>query len=220
MKLINKCLLVVAMLAVCLFVVPGASADEWNKKTRVTFSAPVEVGGSGAQVLPAGTYIIKIVDTTGNRDIVRITNEDETHVFTTIMSIPNYRLQSTDKTVMTFSERAQGEPEALRAWFYPGHRWGQEFVYPKSKAVAIAKAVNVPVLYTDIVSDDVEVLKNAPIEAVKPTGEVVAVAEVVETPPVVMAANRLPETASYLPLFGFVGLLSIAAAGVIRKFTA
>ena len=56
----------------------------------------------------------------------------------TILAIPNFRLKATDKTVMTFRERLAGQPEALRAWFYPGSQWGEEFVYPKAKAMEIA----------------------------------------------------------------------------------
>ena len=79
----------------------------------------------GAQTLPAGTYVFKIADSLADRHIVQIFNEDETHVFTTILAIPNYRLKSTDKTVMTFRERAEGQPEAIRAWFYPGAPMGR-----------------------------------------------------------------------------------------------
>ena len=124
----------------------GAKADEWNKKTIVTFSAPVEIPGVGAQVLPAGTYVFKLLDSQSDRHIVQIFNERQDHVFSTILAIPNYRLQATDKTVMTFRERAAGQPEAIRAWFYPGNRWGQEFVYPKTRAIELAKLTNQPVL--------------------------------------------------------------------------
>ena len=54
---------------------PGAKADEWNKKTTVTFSAPVEIPGVGAQVLPAGTYVFKLLDSQSDRHIVQIFNE-------------------------------------------------------------------------------------------------------------------------------------------------
>jgi hypothetical protein len=59
-------------------------------------------------------------------------------LFTTILAIPNYRLQPTGKTVFTFWETPPGQPKALRAWFYPGDNFGQEFAYPKSAAVQIA----------------------------------------------------------------------------------
>jgi hypothetical protein len=67
-------------------------------------------------------------------------------VYTTILAIPNYRMKATDKTVMTFGERAAGEPQAIRAWFYPGRQWGEEFVYPKYRAVELAKITHQPVL--------------------------------------------------------------------------
>jgi hypothetical protein len=63
-------------------------ADEWNRKTTVTFSAPVEVPGVGAQTLPAGTYVFKIADALGDRHIVQIFNEAQDHVYTTILAIP------------------------------------------------------------------------------------------------------------------------------------
>ena len=124
------CFTLVALAVPC-----TVNADTWDKKTIVTFSQPVEIPGVGAHVLPAGRYLFKLMDSLSDRNIVQIFNEDQTHVYATILAIPNYRLRATDKTVMTFRERAAGSPEALRAWFYPGANWGQEFVYPKKRAI-------------------------------------------------------------------------------------
>jgi hypothetical protein len=203
---------------VALTFLPSVKASEWNRKTIVTFSAPVEVPGVGAQTLPAGTYVFKILNSQGNRHIVQIFNEAENHVFTTILAIPNYRLKATDKTVMTFGERAAGQPEAIRAWFYPGRQWGEEFVYPKFRAIELAKIINAPVLATPVELETlpVEALKTAPVIAVEPTGEVVEVAKVVEPPPVEVAAlTSLPQTASLLPLVGLLGLLSLSAGAAL-----
>src|SRR5438105_10296312 len=172
--------------------VPGARADDWNRKTVVTFSGPVEIPGvhlQGWGVLPAGSYVFKILDSQSDRHIVQIFDKSETTIYATILAIPNYRLKATDKTVITFRERPAGQPEALRAWFYPGRNWGEEFVYPKSKAMELAKTTNVPVLFTaaelpveiaePIKSVDEPVvveLKRAPILAIKPTGEEVQLA--------------------------------------------
>jgi len=213
---------VVAMgLALCLLVVgvsTGAQADEWNKKTIVTFSQPVEVPGVGAQVLPAGTYVFRLVDSTSNRNIVRILDADESHIYTTILAIPNYRLRATDKTVMTFRERAAGQPEAIRVWFYPGNNFGQEFVYPKFRALELAKATGEPVLAMPLAGEPtVEVLKAVEVEAVTPAGEVVPVAQLVQ------AEDTLPQTASFLPLVGLLGLLSMGLSwglGAFAKRTA
>ena len=206
---------------------PNVNADEWNQKTKVTFSQPVEVPGAGAQVLPAGTYVFKLLDSPANRHIVRIFNADETHVHTTILAIPNYRLRATDETVMTFRERTVGEAKAIRAWFYPGRQWGHEFVYPKSRAVELAKIVNVPVLATPIEltpETPIEVLKTAPVVAVRPTGEEVPLAEVVQAPPAEQAstvrpAEELPQTASPLPLLGLIGLLSLGTGILFWRFS-
>ena len=214
---------------------PGAKADDWNRKTVIAFSGPVEIPGvhlAGWGVLPAGTYVFKILDSQSDRHIVQIFNKDETIIYATILAIPNYRLKVTDKTVMTFRERPAGEPEALRAWFYPGRNWGEEFVYPKAKAMELAKTTNTPVLFTEaeipvevtepIKSADepvVVVMKQAPIMAVKPTGEEVQLAEVVTVPPVeteVAMAPALPATASTLPLICLFGLLALGAAFAVR----
>ena len=251
----TRCRVMVMMLVlglVALAFPARMKGDDWNKKTKVTFSQPVEIPGVGAQVLPAGTYIFKLLDSQIDRHVVQILNERENHVFATILAIPNSRLKTTSRTVMTFRERAAGDPEAIRAWFYPGDAWGQEFVYPKSRAIELAALTNEPVLAMPtelaqtitlpIISVDdpaVLALKQATVEAVKPTGEVVPITEVVEPPPaqkteLVNAADTsgaakdaaknamnataasdsttsLPHTASSLPLLGLIGLLALAA---------
>lgn len=201
---------------------PSVQADDWNQRTKVTFSQPVEVPGVGAQTLPAGTYIFKVFDSLSDRHIVQIFSEDQKHVFTTILAIANYRLQATDKTVMTFRERAAGQPQAIRAWFYPGRTWGHEFVYPKSRAVELAKIVHEPVLAIPIEltpETPVETLKTVPIVAVAPTGQEIPLAEVVQAPPpeaAPVAAEELPQTASPMPLLGLLGLLSLGTGLVFR----
>src|SRR5208283_30905 len=92
-------------------------------------------------------YVFKILDSNSDRHIVQIFSKDELTVYATILAIPNYRLKATGKTVLTLSERPAGEPEALHAWFYPGRNWGEEFVYPKSVAVELAKATHSVVLF-------------------------------------------------------------------------
>jgi hypothetical protein len=219
---------------------PSVKADGWNKKTIVTFSQPVEI--PGGIVLPAGTYVIKLLDSLSNRHIVQIFNEDQTHIYATILAIPNWRLDVTDKTVMTFGERAAGDPQAIRSWFYPGDNFGQEFVYPKRRAVELAKITNLPILAmpTELESeitkpaksvDDepVVALKQAPLTAVKPTGEEVEIAQVITPPPAQQKETadatermeQLPQTASLIPLFGLIGLLSLGAGlalmGILKR---
>ena len=161
-------------------------ADEWDKKTIVSFNHPVEI--PGGKILPAGRYVFKLLDSASDRNIVQIFNENQTHLYATILAIPNYRLQPTDKTVITFGAREADSVEAIRAWFYPGASWGQEFVYPKTRAVKLAKLIDEPVpsmpskLASNITMPaksgnelPIMALRKAPLKAVRPTGEVVAI---------------------------------------------
>jgi hypothetical protein len=216
----------------CLLVAPKAKADEWNDKTVITFSGPVEVPGVGQHLLPAGTYVFKLVDSPSDRHVVQIFNKDETQVLTTILAIPNYRLRATDKTVITFRERPTGEPVSLKAWFYPGHEWGDQFVYERSRAIQLAQETNEVVLSTPVAlaSAPVEALSTAPIEAVAPSGDTVEATQVVEAPPAPALAAApaaapapvevasLPDTASHLGLIGLYGLMLLSAGFLVSIF--
>jgi LPXTG-motif cell wall-anchored protein len=243
MKLLKTLGTLACVAALCALVAPAAVADDWNRKTTLTFSQPIEVPGVGAQILPAGTYVFKILNSQSDRHIVQIFNQDESHLYTTILAVPNFRLKTTDKTTITFAERPAGQPEALKAWFYPGREWGEEFVYSKSRALELAKESNEPVLSTPVEMDSapIEALNTAPIAAVAPTGEPVDVAQVVEAPPTavepaaaepvaapaaepaaeqtVAPAAELPKTASSLPLIALIGLLTLSAGLALSVFS-
>ena len=87
--------------------VPNVRADEWDKKTTVTFTGPVQVPGT---VLPAGTYVFRLADSDSDRYIVEIFDARETQLITTIMAMPDYRMQTPDKTIISFDERPAGQP--------------------------------------------------------------------------------------------------------------
>jgi hypothetical protein len=212
----------------CVLVAPKAKADDFNRKSVVTFSAPVEVGGSGAQILPAGTYVFKVLDSIPERTNTSFRSRTRMKPMSSqlIMAMPNYRLKATNKTVMTFSERPAGEPEALKAWFYPGREWGEQFVYERSKAIQLAAETNETVLSTPavIAAAPVEVLTAAPVEAVTPKGETVETAQVVEAPPAPAAVAApvevasLPKTASNLGLIGLAGMMLLSAGLLLSGF--
>ena len=108
---------------------PGARADQWDKKTVVTFNDAVEIPG---QVLPAGTYVFKLADLPNERHIVQIWNADEDQILATIMTIPKTRFEAPERTIFEFDERPSNSPAALKAWFYPGNSAGEEFAYSRS----------------------------------------------------------------------------------------
>jgi hypothetical protein len=118
-------------------------ADDWNKKTILTFSGPVQIPGV---TLPAGSYVFKLAELPGNRHVIQVFDKEEKKLYTTILAIPNDRVEPSDKPLVLFSERASGSPQAVRVWYYPGERTGNEFVYPKSQAMRIAKETHQRVL--------------------------------------------------------------------------
>jgi hypothetical protein len=204
-------------------------ADQWNKKTVLTVKEAIQLPHT---VLQPGTYVFKLADSMSDRHIVQIFNADETQIIATILAIPNYRLQPTDKSVFRFWETPAGDPKAMRAWFYPGDNFGQEFAYPKMKSIELAKITRTPVpavlVETDVVDENV--LKTAPVVIVTEKAEekplvLMAQNTVVHTAPEADAyvrpetasrsAKTLPSTASSLPLIGLVGLASLGAFGLL-----
>src|SRR5580658_8078198 len=205
------------------------NADESNELTIVTFSQPVEI--PGGKVLPAGTYAFKLLDSLGDRNIVHIYDKDRMNLYATILAIPDYRPNPSDKTIIKFSETASGGPVAIKEWFYPGDNYGQEFVYPKSRAVEIAQSSNqnVPSMPSEMASNinqqdqasndsNETAMKEAPLKAEEPSGEEVEVATVfIVEAPVVVAENttkKLPQTASQLPFLYMFGIF-LMALGVL-----
>jgi hypothetical protein len=214
-------------------------ADQWNKKTKVTFSGPVSVPGA---VLPAGTYVFRLNESNSNRHIVQVQNLRGDKTYATILAIPDYRLNASSKTVMYFGERgtgAAGSPVAIKSWFYPGDNFGQRFVYPKKEAAQIATTYQQPVPVAEkpaaATQADVKVVTPEKQEtAYAPTvfekhdtqdtagtdGE--AVKEPVKTADATPAATpapmpkKLPKTASPFPMVGGLGLLALAGSGFCR----
>jgi LPXTG-motif cell wall-anchored protein len=216
----NKSFIFIFCLALLFAVtMPSAMmADEWDKATKLTFSEPVEVPGL---VLIAGTYWFTLADSDSDRNIVQIWDADRMHLITTILAIPDYRLQPTGKTVIHFEERPSDSPEAIHSWYYPGANYGEEFVYPKTKAAQFAKQTRRPVLsMPDEPPADTTQIKRTPVKAINPSGEEIEVTEIVATEPLVVPveapASSLPKTGSSLPLLGAAGLLALAAAVVLR----
>ncbi|MBV8526621.1 MAG: hypothetical protein JOY71_31665 [Acetobacteraceae bacterium] len=221
MKKIISSSIAVALLLLATLLAASIRADEWNKKTTVTFSEPVQIPGA---VLPAGTYVFKLMDSQSDRNIVQIFNTDETHLFATILAIPDYRSNPSDKTILSFDERPVGQPEALESWFYPGDNYGQEFVYPKQKATELAHVNKRPVPSIPDEVKEAAALKTATVTRVAATptasNSAAPAAPATETSTVTAAAiEKLPQTASSLPWIALVSMLSLAGAFLLRRLS-
>jgi hypothetical protein len=236
MKKIN----VIAAMLLCFAATGILSADAWNKRTKVTFSGPVQVPAAhsrdGVVSLPAGSYIFRLDDSHASRHTVQVTNERGNRVYTTILAIPDYRLNATSKTVMYFSERPAGSPQAIKSWFYPGDNFGHRFVYPKAKAVQIAAETKQPVpshtaeVVEPQVAAPVEVKIQTPakeetvytaqtFDKVDATDTAGVEGEAVKAPEPVAAA-ALPRTASPIYTIGLLGLSLLAVAVLVRRASA
>jgi len=218
----------ISLCCLLLFAVVFVKADALNQRTVMTFNQPVEMPGF---VLPAGTYVFKLLDSPWNRHIVQVFSADEKHMYGTVLAIPNYRLTPTGDTVVRFAERPIDTPVALRAWFYPGDNYGQEFVYPKARAMGLAKENQQPVLSAAITPEEKpEELIAEPVEtftapALEP--ELLARAEppaaAVEPEPMPLMpampapVPELPKTASPMPLIGLMGISSLVLAVMLRR---
>src|SRR5205085_1697716 len=174
----------------------------------------------------------------------------------------------TNKKILTFYEGKNGQPQAIRRWFWPGDTIGQEFLYPKKQAAKIAANTgekvaegNLPTVAESgqsLVPDSAKDVTLESREESKPAESVLtARAAEPETPPAAsttviaqntppppapvaplaqpvrdaddsqsrsVAANTapadttLPQTASYFPLMGVIGLVSLALA-IAMAFT-
>jgi hypothetical protein len=218
MKIARTILTIFTVTLLMIGIAAGARADTaFSKRTVVTFNQPVEIPG---QILPSGTYTIELYESFGNRHIVRIYNADRSKLIATVLAIPNQRLTPTGDNVMKFTERPGNAPDALKAWFYPGNNFGQEFVYPKARAVELAQMTHesIPAVQTEPAT--VEEFKSEPIVAETPEQKEVPIAEVIPTPApeTVASAPSLPKTASQVPLIALFGVLSVSFAFVLKRF--
>ena len=242
MRVFN-CLVMMLCLGVLVLSLPViAKADGWNRETLMTFDKPVEVPG---MVLNPGTYEFKLADLAADRNVVQIFNADGTRLYKNVLAIPAYRVEPSDRTIVTFEERAEGAPPAIATWFYPGNNSGEEFIYPKTNPAGVtANATPITAAPPAALGQTNEAPLPASIaQQTAPTGQVQAAASpVTNKQPVQMAqaatqpkpavssaapavdaqhkaTKRLPKTASPLPILFVLGLLSLGGSAVLHVFS-
>jgi len=126
---INKGYIIMGLIIAFSFIFElAAHADEFNQSTTLTFSQPIQIPG---QVLPAGSYLFKLVETGSDQHVVQIFSADSNVLRATLLTASAERRNATTDTVVTLAEQEGGRPDALVKWFYPGREIGNEFLYPK-----------------------------------------------------------------------------------------
>jgi LPXTG-motif cell wall-anchored protein len=216
-------------MAVAMLLASSARADTaW--RSALVVSEATEIPGT---MLQPGRYIVKVLDTQETRKVVQFMNADESAVIATVMGIPDYRVETAQRTEFTYFQRAEGAPQALKSWRYPGNSFGIEFVYPKAEAVQLAQARHEEVYSAPSAKPEAK----EPVVAISPELEEKPVEEKAPPPPKqAMAApaptavpapppappaekpakKKLPKTGSALPLVALAGLAALAAGSAIR----
>jgi hypothetical protein len=211
-----------------------AKADEWDKKTILTVSQTIQVRET---VLEPGQYVLKLYNSNSDRHVVQIFNADQSHLINTVMAVPAERMQPTGDSQFTFWETPAGKARALRAWYYPGDNFGQEFPYPKHLAdVAMASATTTttpapapavtetqpaetqPSTQAETRTEEERTETQQPVETAQAAPPP---APQPETPaaqpePAPQPARELPKTSSPYPTFGAIGLVLLGLYTIIR----
>lgn len=215
-----------------------AQTPTLRRTTHLTFSTPVELPGV---TLPAGTYTFELAESTSDRHILRVLDRDGQKLHTTILAIPVRRVNTTEETVVTFHELPAEATPAVRFWYYPNDIMGQELAYPKEQALRIAAASRQPVLAMEGEVASAEITRVEPdVAAADTQAAVTREREQVDVDTRAQAdtrvdtdmqatgttgradtmtrRERLPRTASQLPLVGLLGLLALGGAAAARAY--
>jgi hypothetical protein len=203
-----------------------AQADQWNKKTILTVSQPVQVRDT---LLEPGQYVLKLLDSQSDRHVVQIFNGDQTHIISTVLAVPAYRVEPRGHTAFTFWETPPGYAKALRTWYYPGDNFGQEFPYPKQLAMLTAASTSTAAETTQTEQAQTQEAAPPPQQEQEQaqTQEQTEVAQATPppapaeqpqeaTPAPAQQPETLPKTASFYPAVGLAGFLLIGLYGFMR----
>lgn len=182
---------------------------------------PLDVGGT---ILEPGTYVIRVLPSISNRNILQVTNEEMTKVFATVLSVPHPLPATVEQeyTKFVFYPASGNAPRALRTWYAPDStsHGGHDIVYPERRAAEIAMVVKEPVVaYKD--ETPTEELKTTTLEVVNPDRQITAYVEPTkpEMPPRVAQlseGDEMPRTAGNGPLLVLIGSLLLVVGVAAR----
>jgi hypothetical protein len=209
-------------LALGLVAIPSY-ADQWNKKTVLTIDQPMQVYDT---YLEPGQYVFKLLDSQSDRHIVQIYNAQQTHLITTILAIPDYRVQPSGKSRFAMWETPAGYVAALKSWYYPGDNFGQEFRYPKHlRQIEVAQVVTQQQTVATREEPAPAPQEQAQVEQQQ---EQTVIAQNTPPPPPPAVEEQpapapapapavLPKTASLYPLIGFAGIILLGLGAWLRR---
>jgi len=199
--------------------------------SMLTVATPVEVPGT---ILDPGTYVVKLVETQADRDVVTITSEDGKKVYATVICAPHPTTEAPRHATFVFYNVPEGANKVLHTWYAPNDSIGLDFIYPPDRAAALRQETNeeVPALTAEqsnalssraappAVTTDAEPPKaaEAPVPPPPPAPAVAAQAPPAPQPAALTAdaSETLPKTASRTPLVLAAGILALGVASGLR----
>jgi hypothetical protein len=209
---------VVLMLAMCgaLLLLAGR-ADSMEKRSTLSVSDKIRIPG---QSLDPGTYVFKMEEPqetgqAGQRNIVRVVKDgEEANVIATCLAIPNDHLTPAGESGLLFWPVSGDSPKAVRAWFSPGDNFGYEFAYSESEAreIGMAAGEQVPTL----THEDESRIEAAITAAAQSASQTANHAQTEPEQSATTKDDKLPATASPLPILGLAGLMFLAAGLMFR----
>jgi hypothetical protein len=214
MKKLMTGLALSAVAALLVASAPVARAQSEYENSTFTVTQPVDVG---TFTLQPGTYLIKVVMLSSDRNMIQVTNTDQTKVFASVLATPHpiRPNEATPISQYVYYTAAPGQNQALRTWFPRDSANGQDIIYPKHRAIEIAAVAKAPVI---AIPDDVKEAdyKTTSFTVITPE----QAATPYEAPPPAMVAEALPPslpvTASEVPIFVMLGLLFVGGAITVR----
>jgi hypothetical protein len=135
MKRINPLSVAAPVAFLLLAAAPKMFSDDYDKKTDVTISEPIQVPGA---ILQPGKYMFILLNSSSDRHIIEVKSEDGSKLYSMSFATAARRVFPTSDVVLTFYETPEGTPPAVRQWFWPGDYDGQEFLYSHQDALRIS----------------------------------------------------------------------------------
>ncbi len=128
------------------FVIAGSAhaainyGDSYKFTNKETWEVP-------DATLPPGDYILSVHDKLLDREIFQVKGAKDGKVYSNFLAI--HGKGGNARTILTFWS-GPGDVKAIRAWFIPGQAETWDFVYPKERAIELAKASGSPVAAIDL----------------------------------------------------------------------
>jgi hypothetical protein len=154
--------------------------------------------------------------------MIQVTNVEQSKIFASVLTTP-HPIRTGEEIPSSryfYYAAGPGQNKALRTWFARDTTNGQDIIYPNRRAMELAAAAKEPVIAIPDDTKEAE-YKTVPLVVVTPEKQVKPYVEPMvqkapEPAPAVVAEARppkeLPRTASTVPLWAALGLLSLGGA--------